>query len=62
MKLKKLILLQLTLFFGLAIMVACERKQECALGTAQNNEKNSEKIENPQISQHSVTSITQISN
>jgi hypothetical protein len=57
MKLKKLILFQLTLFFGLAIMVACERNEECALGAAQNAKKDFKKIE---VSQHSVTSTTQI--
>ncbi len=60
MKLKKLILFQLTLFFGLAIMVACERNEECALGAAPNAKKDSKKIEVSQISQYSVTSTTQI--
>ncbi|WP_338761720.1 hypothetical protein WAF17_16050 [Bernardetia sp. ABR2-2B] len=45
MKLKKLILLQLTLFFGLAIMVACERNEECSLSAAPKVKKNSKKIE-----------------
>jgi hypothetical protein len=55
MKLKKLILLQLTLFFGLAIMVACERNEECALSAAKNSKKDSKKIE---VAQYSVTSTT----
>ena len=55
MKLKKLILLQLTLFFGLAIMVACERNEECALSAAQNTKKDSKKTE---VAQYSVTSTT----
>lgn len=42
MKLKKLILLQLTLFLGLAAMVACERNEECALSAAKKSEKNAE--------------------
>lgn len=57
MKLKKLILLQLTLFFGLAIMVACERNEECALSAAKKSEKDSKKIE---VSPNSVTSTTPI--
>lgn len=57
MKLKKLILLQLTLFFGLAIMVAYERDEECALSAKQQLQKNSKKID---ISQYSVTSTTPI--
>ncbi|WP_375563081.1 hypothetical protein ACE193_11320 [Bernardetia sp. OM2101] len=59
MKLKKLILLQLTLFFGLAIMVACERNEECALSAAQNIEKDSKKLE---VSSYSVTSTIPILN
>jgi hypothetical protein len=55
MKLKKLILLQLTLFFGLAIMVACERDEKCDLSAAKKTEKYSKKIE---VSTHSVTSTT----
>lgn len=45
MKLKKLILFQLALFLGLAIMVACERNEECALSAAKPIEKDSKKIE-----------------
>ncbi|WP_338789866.1 hypothetical protein [Bernardetia sp. MNP-M8] len=55
MKLKKLILLQLTLFLGLAIMVACERNEECALSAAPKVKKDSKKIE---VSHYSVTSTT----
>ncbi len=57
MKLKKLILLQLALFFGLAIMVACERNEESAVSAAKNVEKDSKKIE---VSNHSATSTTLI--
>lgn len=45
MKLKKLILIQLTLFLGLALMVACERNEECSLSAAKNDKKDSNKIE-----------------
>ncbi|AFM03863.1 hypothetical protein Fleli_1436 [Bernardetia litoralis DSM 6794] len=55
MNLKKLILLQLTLFFGLAIMVACERNEESALSAAQDVEKDTKKLE---VSTYSVTSTT----
>ena len=55
MKLKKLILLQLTLFLGLAIMVACERNEKCTSSAAQNVEKDSKKLE---VSTYSVTSTT----
>lgn len=47
MKLKKLILLQLTLFLGLTVMVACERNEECALSAAKKTEKNMDKTETP---------------
>lgn len=55
MNLKKLILLQLTLFLGLAIMIACERNEECTLNPMQDVEKESKKIE---VSSYSVTSTT----
>lgn len=58
MKLKKLILFQLMLFVTLAVIVACERNEECKLDAAQNAEKDSKKIEVSQILQYSALSTT----